>query len=245
MEFLFITPSNDVNIFESYLKPSLGKIKAKCAQISDKDGSSDIKSVSDKYNTGVDVVKEQGLMSDDLVFVFVKEDVHILDGQILEKLDYLFSEYPDTGVVGVVGVKELVNYKSFHDFDNKPVNGIIHKPINNTSDTGIHVEFTKNGYFENIIGVDDAIFAIKATSFDDDFKFTSKLDKGFGIDISLKAIKSGLNVVVADILVISSTLNNIPFDDIDKVVKSNNISDYPISVKNFNIINNNVVEVEL
>ena len=252
MEFLFITPYSNADIFNSYLAPSLKTIKpvgvdrTRCAQISDKEDSDAIKFISNKYNTGIAVVREQGLSNDELVLVFTKENVHLSDSLILHKLDYLFTEMPDMGVLGVMGSREICQDSYLYSEANKPVNGMIFKPAGDENPNGDIVRFTKNGFFENIIAVDDAIFAIKASMFDDeDFRFSEGLDSGFGLDISLKAVKAGYDVGVADILVISDSDNNTSFEDIDKIVKMNDITDYPVSVKNFNVSNNNVLEAEI
>jgi len=241
MEFLFIVPNNDESAFNSHLNKSLPTIngKFKCAVITDKDSSVEVKSISDKYNSSIDVIHNNDLNSSELVLIFAKEDTDILDVNIIKKLDIVFDNNRNIGVVGVSGVKTLNKDVNMYDDSNAYVG---HMGISDNRPDRLN----GNGYFEDIIGVNDALFAVRGSLFNDqDFIFKSGLDEGFGIDIAIKSSKLGYDVVVCDIFVVSIDGGDVSFDNINNIVNSIDDVDFPVVCGSTNTNDTHIVEVDL
>lgn len=244
MNFLFITPRTANDDFDNYLKTSLMNLKVKCAHIHDTDESKQINDISNKYNMSLSSVKKENIFKN-TILVFCKPDIKILDEIIKEKLNYVFDCNPQVGLVGVLGIKEIHKNSRMYDVINNPKNGIIYDTEN--SNKGEHVQYTKNGFFDNIIGVDDSFFAIRGDILEgNDIKFMSNLESGFGIDIALKINMLGFDAVVADLLILSKSDTDVPFEIIETIVNENNITEYPISINSLNIpYRSEIVDVEI
>ncbi len=245
MDFIIITAEYNDSVadsFPNYLAPSIKNLNVKCVHITDKKNTDDIKHVSTKYNIGIDVIKKNNLISNNTCVIFAKSDTNIIDDLLLNKLELAFSSNTNLAVVGVVGSKIINEGEALYSPKNKPVNGII---VNNKN-TGTHIQYTKNGFFDNIVAVDDALFAVTGSFLtDSNFNFLPDFNTGFGIDVSISAIKMGYDVVCADILVSTNTGETITFTEIKKHIDQLSITKFPIMYANIIQNINSVVEIEL
>jgi len=244
MEIIFITPRYDGDNFDSYLGASIQKIKTKCVNVADSKDSTHIKTISNKYNIGIDIIKQQNILTDSTIVVFAKPNVHIIDPIFADKISMIFSDTHNVGVVGVAGVKELHTGRNLYSNDNTPLNGIIYT-TDKENNKGEHVQYSKTGFYTDAVAVDDSIIAVRGSLLlNDDFSFEYDSSIGFGIELSIKAIKYGYDVAVADILVVSENKSNIDYEIIDNIVSLSE-STYPVNVKTLGKNINSVIDIEL
>ncbi len=243
MKNIFITARSVADEFERYLSPSLQRLKTKCVNVSDKEGT-EPKPIGSKYNVGLNILKEQNLLTTDTIVVFAKPNAHIMDGLFLSKLDMVFTERPEVGVLGVVGVKEIHSGRTLYGAENKPVNGIVYSNESNPSE-GSHIQFSNSGYFKDIVAVDDSVFAVRGELLlKNNFQFKSLGDVGMGIDVSIQAIESGYEVAVADMLVVSSKNTDVSQEDVLAVVETLGV-DFPVNSKTLGQVVNSVIDIEI
>ena len=245
MNSVFITPRHKDDDFNKFLGPSLNKIPTKCINVADKPDSDEVKNIARKYNVGLGIAKDKGLLDKDTMVVFAKSNVHILDSLFLEKMTIIFEEKPDIAIVGVLGTKTLHSGRSLYDVDNRPVNGIIYADENN-SDKGQHIQYSKNGFYDDIVSLDDSIIAIRGSLLldDDNLLLECDSDEGYGIEIALKSIMNGYRTAVADILVVSKDNTNRDFKVVDNIVKQLGLQ-YPITASSLGQKINSIVDIEI
>jgi len=237
---IVITARTDGDNFDTFLGASLQKVQTKCVNISDTDD--DIKPISSKYNVGLNIIKDNGLINDDTIIIFAKSDVYIIDDLFVDKLDLLFSTKPNLGLVGVVGVKTInENFNLLND-DNHPVNGIIYTD-NDDPSKGVHTQFSDKGLYDDIIALTDEFLAVRGSIIlNNEFSFTERLNTAFGVDISLSILKLGYNIASADILVVSDSDSDLEFDEFSSLL---NEYKYPVSSKDIISDISSVVNIEL
>ena len=240
---IFITARFSDDGFDSFLGPSLQKIQTKCVNVSDSETSDGIKTISTKYNIGINIAKEQQLVSNETIVVFSKSDVHVLDPLVMDKLELIFNELPNMMVVGVVGVNELHRGRNLYNIDNKPVNSIIYKKVDSDTE-GEHIKYSDQGFYTNVVGVDDSIIAVRGSFINSGFMFTCDTNTGFGIDVAINATKQGYDVGVADILVVSKNTSDVDYNDIESVLDAIDVS-LPVNIKNISNKGNSLVDVEI
>lgn len=243
MNVIFVTARYDGDGFDNFLAPSLSHIKAKCVNVSDKEGSSNRKTISQKYNAGIQIVKDQNMLNDSMI-VFCKSSVNILDPIAIDKMRYIFTEKPNVGVIGVAGVRQINGNKEFYDMSNKPVNGLVYGDTSGDG-KGNHIQFSKNGFYDDVIGVDDSMFVIRGDILTgESIKFENVSDSGYGLDISLSILESGYDAVVADILVLSRDQTNYGFELVNNIVSKYRNS-YPLNSGMFTNNRTSVVDIEI
>lgn len=245
MNIVFITARYDGDEFESYLAPSINKINAKCVNVSDNENSTNVSSIANKYSAGVRIVDNQGLLQQNSIIIFVKGNVKIIDSVAIDKLTHIFTEKPNVGVVGISGIREINKDKDFYDLSNKPVNGIVYK--GDTSESiGNHVKFSKQGYYDDVVGIDDCFFAVRGKLlFPDRITFESDSNSGMGTEVALKALDAGYDVASADILVYSNEHTNCSADVINSITERFCDKSFPITSKKFKKAKGSVVDIEL
>lgn len=244
MDTVFIVPRSKDDKFDTYLGQSIQKIKTRCVNVSDKEGVDIVKSVSQKFNIGVDIIKEHNLLTDDTIVILSKPDTYIIDELFINKLQLLFEEKQDIGIVGVLGVKELHRGRNMYSFDNTPLNSIIYT-IDRDIDKGEHIEYSKRGFYDYAVAVDDSIIAIRGSLlFSDSLTLECDLSEGYGIELCVKAIRAGYSIGIADILVVTSNHIDIDRTIIEKISTKLNL-EFPINIKTIKKNLNSVVNIEL
>lgn len=194
MDITYIVPRNDDSVFERCLLRYFKQKASRTIQISN---NPEIKSICHKYSKGIDICREKNLL--DGVIIFSHEDITILDNFFEDKIKYIFETNNSIGVVGVVGT-ELVSEKGwFLEKENKPKGKI----IQGVSDLQL-IKFGEVGFYDNVISVDNCIFAVRASLFNQiDFDIENLLNDNhhYSTDICLQALKCSYKICVADILV--------------------------------------------
>ena len=244
MDTIFITPRSENDKFDTYLGASIQSIKTRCVNVADNKDSNEEKSISKKYNIGVDIIKDRQLLNESTIVIFSKPNVYIIDPLFVDKLSMIFSDKPNIGVVGVAGVKEIHSGRRLYSNDNTPLNGIVYT-IDEETNKGEHVQYSKNGFYDDVVAVDDSIIAVRGSLLlHNEFSLDCDSSIGFGIELSIKSINYGYDVGVADILVVSSENTDIDAEIIDGIVSTTN-SKYPINIKTLSKNINSIISIDL
>lgn len=244
MDNIVITARHEGDGFETYLGPSLTKFNTKCINVADTTDSSKLKTISHKYREGIDLATRKSLLTNDTMVILAKSNVHIIDPLYVEKVSMIFESKPNVGVIGVLGVKEVHSGRSMYEKDNLPHNGIIYT-VDIEADKGEQLQYSKSGFYDNIVGVDDSIIAIRGSLLiDGSITIESDTDEGFGIEISIKNILAGFDTVVADIMVVSETNTNHDHTVVDSIISLLNLS-YPIKSSTLGEKVNSVVDIDI
>jgi len=244
MESIVITARSKDDSFDRYLGASLNNINTKCINVADKPDTDKVKSIATKYNIGVSIAKNNDLLHKDTIVVFAKPCTHIIDNLAMDKISMIFDEKPNVGVIGVMGAKTLHSGKSLYEASNSPVNGIVYT-MNEDDDKGEHVQYSKNGFYDNVVAVDDSVFAVRGSLLlDNDMTLESESDSGYGIEMSIKSNLNGYSVVVADILVLTEDRTTPSSDIIGGIVSNMNLH-YPITSVSLGKNINSVVDIDI
>jgi hypothetical protein len=193
-------------IFQRYLMPCLEKYKIKAAIVIDDDDKNE--SIFTKYNNGIDTHIKDGLTKDDVV-AFIHEDVIILDPNFSAKLEMVFSEKKDVGIVGVVGSSELQPDCAWWRSAPDKLRGHI---IQQYGDDRNHLIKGHVGYFDDMVALDGLFFAIRGSILLDGFRFDGDTFDGFDfydIDTCLTIIEKGYKAAVIDTLVEHKSIGDI------------------------------------
>lgn len=178
MKVSFISAVNDNNMYEKYCLPSLPEGHQYIAV----EGA---KSICKAYNIGIDNSKYK-------VKCFLHQDVRVLDDQFISKLSNIFSN-KEIGLIGVIGSIGSAN-KFTMQWDTGRV--LLYKYYS-IFGSGIKNLYTK-------ATIVDGLCLITNT----DLRFDEETFTGwhfYDMDYSMQVLKSGREVVVADIL-----MNHLP-----------------------------------
>ena len=257
MEILCVVARGDDQNFNTFLGPSLNKFKLKCVQVGDKPdemGNIGKKSTNEKYIIGCDVLKQQNLLNDDTVVVFIHEDSNIIDNLFVEKINFLFSERSDIGVVGAVGVESISNDTFWMSPENRPLGHMVLGGDGKSIGKGDYRKFGPIGMFDKVVAIDNSIIIVRGSLIRDGLTFdgdTLKSDSNmYGMDISIQALQKGFKVAVADILTFHNSKRNLTMNDewvASKMLFNEKYKDltFPITVDSFEFDESEVVDVEI
>ena len=244
MNTIIVTARYDGDKFDLMLGPSIKNFNTKCVNVSDKEDSKESdKTISNKYNIGIVTALQNGLITDDTIVILCKSDVSISDPNAVAKLEHVFSTKPELGMVGVKGVLKLNDSVDLYHKDNIPVNGIVYNVID--QQRGEYFGTDKKGYFTNVVAVDDSFMAIRGSVLKNiQGLFSLAVNNGFGIDATIKILKSGYDVAVIDLFVISNSYTDIKSEIISDICKLLNLGK-SVSVQDLELTKNFIVDVEL
>lgn len=195
----FVIAQNKQDIFESYLMPGLQRWNAQCTLVTDS-MKGVVESIFVKYNAGIEKLKEVGL-DDDMIVGFIHEDVKILDPAFIDKVELVFKEKGDVGLLGVVGTAELSETGAW--WHTKPENMRGHI-IQENGDKAGHLVKGSVGYFDDLVAVDGLCFFIRGSLLINGLRFDAKSYNGYDfydIDTCLTVLEKGFKVACADILI--------------------------------------------
>jgi hypothetical protein len=155
-----------------------------------------------KMSLGVSFALTNNMVKANDIVLFAHEDVMILDNLFIEKLELVFSEKPEIGMVGVEGVSVLsenyqVGYNSGHYVQGNPMSNI---------GDGSHIANAMGiGFFPGMSSVSHYIFAVRGSLIIDGVlpdMVTIPNDKTlYAIDMSMQVMQRGYEVAVIDALV--------------------------------------------
>ena len=246
MNTIIITPRSDGDRFKLMLEPSIKSFNTKCVSVSDKEdtGITDMsRTISYKYNVGITTSIQNNLILDDTIVILCKPNVSIADPNAIAKLEHVFSAKPELGMVGVKGVLKLNKSLDLYHTDNMPVNGIIYNVVDHQR--GEYLGTDKKGYFTNVVAVDDSFIAVRGSVLKNIPElFTIPINNGFGIEATIKILKSGYDVAVIDFFVISNHYTNANAVMVRDICTQLNLPE-SISIEDLNLTKNFIVDVEL
>lgn len=248
--FVFVVPTKDKAIFDSHLAMSLKRVPAKVMCIGDEQENNK-NTVQEKYFKACEIIKKENVASYDDLVVFCHEDVNILDMEFQQKIEYVFNQRSDIGILGVVGSKSID--KSNLKFDV----GHFIQGNNSSPGAGSHVDVGSGvGFYDDVVAVDRSFFVVRASMIlngDVTFKDIPDYDV-YPFVVSLQCLKAGFSVCVADILIYHKSQR---YDGGDQSQITSSFESYfeslskdgyefPITTNNFKSTQrNNVIEVEI
>ena len=159
-------------------------------------------SIFEKYNKGVDVLVSRFSLKDDDTVVFIHNDVQIKDEYFKEKIQIVFKQKPDVGVIGVYGTTHFGEFCSWwtHDRENCARGNILQRYPNKE----IYTMTDRKGYFDDVVTIDGCIMILRGSVaklklFDEEtFKGYHQYDSSLCFEV---LEKTSYKIAVADILV--------------------------------------------
>lgn len=196
----FIVAKHSDKVYDQYIGASLAKLDPTVVasyDVCDKPGEHS--NIFEKYNMGIDVVRKE-LSATDIV-VFVHEDVRIEDPFFVQKLQMVFEQKKDVGVLGVVGCTEYTERGGWWMHAPTMLRGHVMQELNGSTN---HLEKGMKGFFDDIVVVDGLLMAVRPEVLELGVRFDSQTFKHndfYDVQFCLDALTAGFRVAVADILV--------------------------------------------
>jgi hypothetical protein len=249
---------NDEDKFKTLAEPSLRKISngIQLLQVFDKDATIN-ENIFKKYRGGIEAALNSGLNDDDIV-IFMHSDVSLVDSLFKEKIELLFSEKPDVGLVGVVGAIEITEKGAWWaNTPDKLLGHILQGKEGGGVSEGYHLQKGPIGYFDNAVCVDGCIMMVRGKLIKEGLNFDNDTYNGndfYDLDISLTVLEMGYKVATADILVFHKSPGMGVFNDTWKEAKNQFINKWqnkgkvlPFTADQFKVKQNDneIVEIVL
>lgn len=257
MNVNFVVARENDNTFNSYFVPSARHYAVPCFQIGDKPdehGNIIKKSINEKYHIMSKMLIDNKVITDDSIIVFIHEDINILDNHFVEKINMVFSEKPDVGVLGVAGVKQISKEGWWFNEENKPVGHMVEGVDGKNIADGNHVVYGTVGYIDNCACVEGCVLAVRGSLIKSGLNFdidTYRNDRDiYAMDLCVQTLLKGYKVAVADMLVFhkSNRVRNISESwKISKALFNNKYKnlEFPIKPENILTKRDEIMEVEL
>lgn len=248
----------DLTYYKNFLEPSAKKFQLYLFQTVTKKDTKD-EGEAKKYNLAVEAMFSNNMAEDNDIVVFIREDVGIVDQLFKDKIEMIFNEKPDVGLVGIMGSSQVS--KSVEWWMNPPesLRGQILQGTKEEPGKGEHLVKGPVGFYTDVVTVDKCFMAMRASllrelTFDDSICS----DELYNTDMCLQVLNKGYKIAVADILLHQAKHpeNKSQEDDwnatreklIEKWVTT---SEFPITVDSFkgieksDILRPEVMEIEL
>lgn len=191
-------------------------------------------SIFKKYNKGIS-------MSDNAdVFVFVHDDVTIIDTNFENKAQMVFDRFPNIGVIGVIGTK-IFNATGGWWMCDRSKDTIGH--IMQGHPNGQHNHMVDSiGFCKDMVVVDGCCFLVRSTMFKEHMiSFDDKTFSGYhhyDNDVCLQVKEKGFDIAVADILIQHESEGALDEEWNKNLVKllnkwGNKGYDFPITIESF------------
>jgi len=140
----------------------------------------------------------------------VHEDVKLLDPNFVEKVELVFKEKQDIGLLGFVGTSELPTSLAWWQAPSEKLRGHV---IQEIAGHEKHLVKGSIGYFDDLVAVDGLCFFMRSRIFTDhNFTFDEKNFFGYDfydIDTCLSVLEMGFKIAVADILVLHKSIGDV------------------------------------
>lgn len=244
-DIYYVIPKHNDEIYQNFILSSIKRFGGNHLTVTSDEGKND--SIFVKYQEGVKGIKDLNVPDDDIV-VFVHEDVGIVDINFKEKLELIFKQNKNVGLVGVVGTTELQESGAWWMNEGYKLRG--HLVQGDDNNKGFHLVKGPIGFFTDIVAIDGCFMATTGKIVKEIIKFdvdTFKDDNHFyDIDLSFQILEAGYDIAVADILIFHKSMGKGALKDEWFIAKDKFINKYkskgynfPISKDNFkNEINN-------
>jgi len=199
MSIKVIIPRHDEAVYNSYAGPSIRKQPVLICDIQDKPGIEF--RMADKYNYGVQALIAQHQLNEKDIVVFMHEDVKVLDPLFTHKLEYIFEQKPEIGLVGCCGATLLTEAGGWHLTDNENLRGHLLQEFQGKVN---HNVFGNNvGFFDDLCVVDGFCMAARAKLFTQEgIKFDREVGTVdfYDLDICLQILEKGYKIGIIDML---------------------------------------------
>ncbi len=244
----FIVPRLDDKVYEEYLLPSLKKMQAQVFQVKDEPGKKE--SIFTKYNAGVEAVLKNGLAPEDII-VFVHEDVKLIDVLFQQKIEMLFNEKKDIGLVGIAGTTEFTDRGGWWMNTPDKLRGHLIQEMEAGQET--HLVKGTLGYYDDLVIVDGCILMTTGKHILEGIRFDQETYDGndfYDVDFCFEFLKRGYKVAVADILIHhksqgKGSLEKPWHDAKEKFVEKWKDYTLPITISQFDITEDTIMEIEI
>lgn len=226
----FIVLRKDEANYNSYIGKSLRSLNV--AQSCDINVLDPKLGISHYINKGIEAFLKTDIKSEDIL-VFAHEDVNILDPFFIQKLETVFRNKPEIGIVGIAGTTEidenLVWFK-----DNKKIYG---QWINNFEDKTKVMGVGNVGYFDNIVAIHKCFVAIRLSLIKEGLRFDENLSRDlYMVDLCFQVLDRGYKVAIADILLQHKSIREGNWEAKYVVDKYKNMGySFPITVDQFKL----------
>ncbi|MEM4261035.1 MAG: glycosyltransferase [Candidatus Woesearchaeota archaeon] len=254
-----IPRKNDDN-WRMFLEPSFRRHGfTKVLQIMDQPGLTE--NIFKKYNAGIEALfsPQCGVLNDDDICIFCHEDIGIADPFFRQKIEMIFTEKRDIGILGVCGTTEFTEHGGWWmNTPNKLRGHIIQGKDNAPIGEGYHLVKGPIGFFDDLVCVDGCFMATTGRFIKEGIRFDMQtFNEGndfYDIDFCFQFLERGYKIAVADILLFhkSSGMGSMTESwkvNKDKLIKKWTDKGYkfPIVRNDFKIKENqnNIVEIEI
>jgi len=195
MEILSVVARHNESTYTNFYENTIKKWNIKTINVADQQPP--IKTIVEKYNIGVNAMKENNLMTPNDIIIFAHEDVNVIDGVMIDKIKMLFESKPSVGVMGVVGITSTgPDAKKYGQF-------IVGDP--KTIGKGNHVTIGSVGFFDDALYVDDFFFVARSEIFYKGISFEGTADT-YIMDFCMKCLESSYKIAVADIMTVHASV---------------------------------------
>ena len=188
----------DEETFKKYIGSSLENFENQTYDIYDVEDK--VETIFHKYNLAIQKMVDEKLDDEDIV-IFVHNDVRIVDELFQIKVETVFKNNKEVGLLGVVGTKKLAEIGMW--WCSMPIDLKGHC-IQENDGKEVHLIKGTVAYSENMIAVDGLILMIRGKLFNEGLRFDESFP-GFhfyDIDLCLQVLERKYKVAVADILVL-------------------------------------------
>lgn len=192
----------DTRYYKQFLEPSSKKFQLYLFQAVTRKGSP-TEGIAKKYNLAIEAMFSNNMAEDNDIIVFINDDIGIVDALFKEKLELIFKEKPDIGVVGVLGSNQISNSIEYWMNPTQFLRGHILQAEENDVTRGNHLIKGPIGFYDNIMAVDKCMMAVRAGLLRD-IRFDENIYKNedlYNIDFCLQILERGYKISIADILI--------------------------------------------
>lgn len=195
---IYAIPRHDDTTFNKYINVSVQKYGGMMYEIK---GEND--TISQKYQIAVNAMKQNNIADDDIV-VFTHEDVQILDEAFVPKVQMLFQQNSDLGMVGIAGSTELpISGGWWHTTPDKMRGHLIQG--NDTDNGGNYLKKGPTGFYNDLVCVDGCFMVttgrIAKNHLDFDINTFKDCNDFYDINICLHLLKQKFKIAVANIMI--------------------------------------------
>lgn len=203
----YVIAKNDDKIFENYILKHLCSVENENYLIVTNEMGN---SIFEKYNYGIKYFKSVGLKNEDVI-CFVHEDIRVHDLYFEKKVNMVFENRPDIGILGVIGTTNFVSEGGWW-FSKRPeeTRGQILQDRPDLDKPFHMIEY--KGFFDDLVSVDGCCFFMSG-KMANTYQFDEETYDGYhfyDVDVSFGALEMGYKVAVADILVEHASEGQLP-----------------------------------
>jgi len=198
-----IIPRHNDAKYKMFAEPSTKKIGTQALQVFDKVPGAN-ESIFKKYNAGIEAAMNADLTDDDIV-IFMHEDIGMVDNLFKEKIELLFTEKTDVGLVGIAGATELTEKGGWWMTTPDKMRGhLIQGKDGGGQGEGFHLVKGPIGYFDDLVAIDGCFMVTKGRFLKEGISFdteTFEHNDFYDIDFGFQFLDKGYKIAVADILI--------------------------------------------